>query len=164
MEKIVLLVCITMLLCQNYYSLTTYWQQDYIETKADEQLPNVDLPMIVICGENSFINNLDPLRFDSKWEFIGWANQNTSAKDDIKSNTRLQNVTDIVNAAHTLDELMYNHNSAKDVEETKNHAIRWTVLFSCCSKKLCEKSNFEIIFFFSGCIFSKPFRCESLSS
>ena len=70
MEKIVLLVCITVFLCQNYYSLMTYWQQDYIETKADEQLFNVDLPMIMICAENPFINDLDPLGFDSNWEFI----------------------------------------------------------------------------------------------
>ena len=119
MEKIVLLVCITVFLCQNYYSLMTYWQQDYIETKADEQLFNVDLPMIMICAENPFINDLDPLGFDSKWEFIGWANQNASSKDDIKSNTRLQNVTDIVNAAQTLDDLMYNNNSAKDLKLKK---------------------------------------------
>ena len=76
MEKIALLVCITMLLCQNYYSLMTYWQQDYIETKADAQLFNIDLPMIMICAENPFIKDLDPLGFDSKWEFIGWANKN----------------------------------------------------------------------------------------
>ena len=140
MEKIALLVCITMLLCQNYYSFLTYWQQDYIETKADEQLFNVDLPMIMICAENPFINDLDRLGFDSKWEFIGWANKNASAKDDIKSNTRLQNVSDIVNAAHTLDDLMYKNNSAKDLKLKK---LRITPFDGQCFSVVVPKNFVE---------------------
>ena len=140
MEKIALLVCITMLLCQNYYSLMTYWQQDYIETKADAQLFNIDLPMIMICGENPFINDLDPLGFDSKWEFIGWANENASAKDDIKSNTRLQNVSDIVNAAHTLDDLMFNNNSAKELKLKK---LRITPFDGQCFSVVVPKNFVE---------------------
>ena len=47
-EKVALVMCTSLLIFQIYLSWKTFIQEDYVETKSEEKLYNVDLPMIMI--------------------------------------------------------------------------------------------------------------------
>ena len=55
-EKVALVICTSLLIFQIYLSWKTFIQEDYVETKSEEKLYNVDLPMIMICAKNPFID------------------------------------------------------------------------------------------------------------
>ena len=105
------MICTSLLIFQIYLSWKTFIQEDYIETKSKEKLYNVDLPMIMICAKNPFIDRTDLIGWDDDGKFVGWAKENTSVQEILRSNIRVNNSTDLVNSAYTSDDLIKNNES-----------------------------------------------------
>ena len=72
-EKVVLVICTSLLIFQIYLSWKTFIQEDYVEAKSEEKLYNVDLPvpMIMICAKNPFIDRTDLIGWDGEGKFVG---------------------------------------------------------------------------------------------
>ena len=89
-EKVVLVICTSLLIFQIYLSWKTFIQEDYVETKSEEKLYNVDLPMIMICAKNPFIDRTDLIGWNSNGKFVGWAKENTSVQEILRSRIRVK--------------------------------------------------------------------------
>ena len=50
-EKLVFILYISLLLLQIFLSVKDYGRNEYVETRVEEQLFKVDLPMIILCAE-----------------------------------------------------------------------------------------------------------------
>ena len=105
-------MCTSLLIFQIYLSWKTFIQEDYVETKSEEKLYNVDLPMIMICAKNPFFDRTDlGMGWDGDGKFVGWAKENTSVQEILRSRIRVKNFTDLVNSAYTSDDLIKNNES-----------------------------------------------------
>ena len=105
LEKTVFIICASMLLLQIFLSFHNYQQHDFVETNEDDELYNVDMPMIIVCAKEPFIENLEPPFYvgldpnDQEGSFLGWTVENVSTHDHIKSNATVQNIGDLLEEA-----------------------------------------------------------------
>ena len=67
-EKVALVMCTSLLIFQIYLSWKTFIQEDYVETKSEEKLYNVDLPMMICAKIPSLIG--------LTWVWVGTAMAN----------------------------------------------------------------------------------------
>ena len=94
-----------MLLLQIFLSFQNFQRQDYVETHEEDQLYNVDMPMIILCAETPFTSRLDNLFYvgldpdDQEETFIGWTVENVSTHEYIKSKATAQNISDLLKVA-----------------------------------------------------------------
>ena len=49
--------------------------------------------------------------WDGDGKFVGWAKENTSVQEILRSRIRVKNFTDLVNSAYTSDDLIKNNES-----------------------------------------------------
>ena len=95
-----------MLLTQIFCSFREYLKHDYIESHAEEQLYNVDMPMIVLCAESPFTPNLEDRFFlgvDDNETFIGWSKPNISTQDNLRYRATAKNISDLLEVAWVAD-------------------------------------------------------------
>ena len=111
LEKTILLVCTCLFFFQIYLSLHTFHQHDFVETKIEEKLYNVDLPMIRICAKKPFLYANDTKGLEANGSFIGWADKNTSTLESLRRRAQVKNYSDLVNVSFSSDDLMYNNES-----------------------------------------------------
>ena len=84
------MICTSLLIFQIYLSWKTFIQEDYVETKSEEKLYNVDLPMIMICAKNPFFDRTAlGMGWDGDGKFVGWAKENTSVQEILRSRIRV---------------------------------------------------------------------------
>ena len=101
-EKTIFIICTFMLLTQIFCSFREYLEHDFIESHAEEQLYNVDMPMIVLCAESPFTPNLEDRFFlgvDDNETFIGWTEPNISTQDNLRSRATAKNISDLLEVA-----------------------------------------------------------------
>ena len=91
LEKTILLVCSCLFFFQIYLSLHTFHQHDFVETKIEEKLYNVDLPMIRICAKKPFIYANDTQGLEANGSFIGWADRKTSTLESLRRRAQVKN-------------------------------------------------------------------------
>ena len=93
-----------MLLLQIFLSFKNFQRHDFVETHGEDQLYNVDMPMIILCAETPFepmlpelfYLGLDPDADEEERSFIGWTVENVSTHDHIKSKAKVQNISDLL--------------------------------------------------------------------
>ena len=90
-----------------YISVKDYGRNEYVDTRVEEQLFKVDLPMIILCAEKPHKDGLTIshdemfyMGFDQKGKnFVGWASENMSTIETLKSRARLNNISDLLDHA-----------------------------------------------------------------
>ena len=95
-----------MLLTQIFCSFREYLEHDYIESHAEEQLYNVDMPMIVLCDKSPFTPTLEDRFFlgvDDNETFIGWSKPNISTQENLRSLATAKNISDLLEVAWVAD-------------------------------------------------------------
>ena len=107
-EKLVLVLFISLLLLQIFLSVKDYIRKEYVDTRVEDQLYNVDFPMIVLCAEkpqgdglNSLQDDLFYIGFDQRppRRFVGWATENMSTFENLKWRARVNHVSDLLDHA-----------------------------------------------------------------
>ena len=106
-EKLVLVLYISLLLLQIFLSVQDYGSHEYVDTRVEDHLYNADFPMIILCAEKPHGDGLTSLQedmfyigFDRKRQnFVGWATENMSTFENLKSRARVTNVSDLVDRA-----------------------------------------------------------------
>ena len=106
-EKLVLVLYISLLLLQIFLSVKEYKKKEYVDTRVEDKLFNVDFPMIILCAEKphrdgmtSFEDDMFYIGFDrQRQNFVGWATENMSTFENLKSRARVTNVSDLVDHA-----------------------------------------------------------------
>ena len=63
-EKLVLVLFISLLLFQIFLSVKDYIRKEYVDTRVEDHLYNVDFPMIVLCAEKPHGDGLNSLQDD----------------------------------------------------------------------------------------------------
>ena len=100
LEKTVFIICACMLIIQIFLSFKNFQRHDYVETHEEDQLYNVDMPMIILCAQTPFkppVKESFFVGFDQKREtFIGWTLENISTHDYIKSRATVQNISELL--------------------------------------------------------------------
>ena len=69
-EKLVLVLFISLLLLQIFLSVKDYIRKEYVDTRVEDQLYNVDFPMIVLCAEKPQGDGLNSLQDDLFYNLI----------------------------------------------------------------------------------------------
>ena len=106
LEKTIFIICTCMLLTQIFCSFREYLEHDYIESHAEEQLYNVDMPMIVLCDKSPFTPTLEDRFFlgvDDNETFIGWSKPNASTRDNLRNLATAKNISDLLEVAWVAD-------------------------------------------------------------
>ena len=107
-EKLVLVLYIALLLLQIFLSVKDYGRQEYVDTRVEDHLYNVDFPMIILCAEKPHRDGLTSLQEDmfymgfyqrQRQRFVGWATENMSTFEHLIWRARIQNVSDLVDHA-----------------------------------------------------------------
>ena len=106
-EKLVFILYISLLLLQIFLSVKDYRRHEYVDTRVEEQLFKVDLPMIILCAEKPHKDGLTIshdeqfyMGFNQKGKnFVGWATENMSTIENLKSRARVNNISDLLDHA-----------------------------------------------------------------
>ena len=107
-EKLVLVLYISLLLLQIFLSVKDYEKHEYVDTRVEDLLYNVDFPMIILCAEKHHGDGLTSLEDDmfyvgfhqkQRQNFVGWATKNMSTFENLKWRARINNATDLVDHA-----------------------------------------------------------------
>ena len=99
-EKLVLVLYISLLLLQIFLSVKEYKKKEYVDTRVEDYLYNVDFPMVILCAEKPHRDGLTSLQEDTfyigfirldqqRQRFVGWATENMSTFENLESRARV---------------------------------------------------------------------------